>query len=185
MLLHRLRYSAPLGALSRSTLLQIGSNSRVETQLPPTPMASARSSLPNRSFGTSCCPKPAPTGAADAHSASDLGPVPSFLMSRAIRYSQVMVPPASPSFSRLIFPHPFFLFNLTLPHPSFLFNLTLPQPFPAPSCHRSSAQSSITGPSAWVSLAARPFPLLLSAATRARATPRLSSPKSAQTLNPY
>ena len=100
MLLHRLRFSAPLGALSRSKLLQIGSNSRVETQLPPTPMPSARSSLPNRSFGTSCCPKPAPTGAADAHSASDLGPVPSFLMSQAIRYSQVMVFPASPSFSR-------------------------------------------------------------------------------------
>jgi hypothetical protein len=165
MLPRSFRFSAPLRALSTSKLRHIGSNSCVEAQLGPTLMAAASRSSPYRSFGSSCCPTPAP--GAEAPSASDLGPMPSFLMSRAIRYSQVIIAQAS----SFIFPNTFPPFQ--------------PDPHSTLSCHRSSARSSTTGPSVWVLLAARPSPLLLSAATRARATLRLSSPKSAKTPNPF
>jgi hypothetical protein len=63
---------------------------RVGPQLAPVPTAALLSSS-RRSFGSSCCPTstPGPEGLTPPSvNLNDSGPLPSFLMNRAIRYSQ-------------------------------------------------------------------------------------------------
>jgi len=80
------RFSAASSIISN--LRSSNSLARVASQLAAFPTATS-DSIPSlrRHLGSSCCPPTAPSPATP--SSADLGPVPSFLMSRAIRYSQV------------------------------------------------------------------------------------------------